>query len=278
MVTRAVMGLSTDLQKLVHDRLRTVLKAGKQLGGGKKSEVSVHKIRVLLRRLDSLLGLLIDLKTDKKLKKAVKVQNKLRKSLGKVRAVDVHREGWKKRTDGKAYAHVIDRELGLLREKALAGFLKKFDRARMQKAARKLEKAVRSLPAAAVGMTLKDRLEGLVERITEHRAELHEVRLDIKRLRYCLEELARLRGQDPAGREDVAFLKEMQEELGQINDDETLSAFLREWRKEKGGAWSRTAAAGVEKIAEEAAKEAAVARRRWQKFWPARRQRLRGLL
>lgn len=262
-----------DLQELVHGRLRDVLKAAKQVGEGKESEASVHKIRVLIRRLDSLFGLFAGVKEDRKLKKAIKRQNKLRKSLGKVRELDVHRGAWKEWSKGKAYGAAVDREIAGRREKALRRFLEGFDRDRIRKTVRKMEKAV-------AGRSFSNgKLPDLVERILSPRVGqkdgLHEVRLDIKRLRYSLEELGALRGRDPDGRGDVAFLKELQAELGRINDDEALALFLRKLRRKNAERWSRAVAAGVEKTADDAARRASLERRRWQKLWPQRRRRLK---
>jgi CHAD domain-containing protein len=255
-----------DAPELVHGRFRALLKAARHLDDG-RSEASVHKMRVILRRLDALFGLLKGAGEDRRFQKVLRRQKKLRKRLGRVRDLDVLLARWREWADGRPFFRAVDREVRRRREKALRALLKKFDPDKIRKTARRMEKAV-------AGRKIRADLPSLVRRILSDR-ELHEVRLDVKRLRYSLEQVAEL-GNRPGGR-DVAFLKELQAELGRMNDLESLARYLAKLLKKKGGTWSRAAAAGIEKVADEITNRLKTERHLWDKQWPERRQRLKGM-
>ncbi len=259
-----------DVPALVHGHFRAFLKAAKHLDSGKekgRSEASVHKIRVTLRRLDVLFGLLDGLEDDRKFQKAFRRQKRLRKGLGRVRDMDVHRVQWKEWAERRPCFQAVDQEIVRKREKTLRKFLETFEPEKVRKAARRAGRAV-------TGRKVRADLPSLVNRILGDR-ELHEVRLDVKRLRYSLEQLAELRNRSGDGK--VAFLKELQAELGRMNDLEGLASFLTRLRAKKGEAWSRATAAGVEKAADEIGNRLKTERRLWDKLWPERRKKLKGL-
>src|SRR5262249_9128336 len=118
------------------------------------------------------------------------------------------------------------------------------------------------------------RLQGLVAKVL-HDREIHEVRLDVKRIRYTLEGLEALTGSRKAESRELSFLKELQTVLGSINDLQLMIRFLRKLRRKRADRWSHATAAAVEKTADDLEGHLLEERHRWEKLWPERRKKLK---
>jgi CHAD domain-containing protein len=210
------------------------------------------------------------------LNKALKRYKKVRKALGRIRDFDVHRARWAEWAKGRRHFGAVDKEIVRKREKAMDRFRAEFEWTGLKKAARKLGKAVESGNAKAAASTAegKKRLQTLIDKVLNDR-EIHEVRLDVKRLRYTLEGLEALAGGKKTASRNLPFLKELQGELGDINDLETMTRFLRKLRRKRADRWDHATAAAVEKSADDLDGRLLEERHRWDKLWPERRRRLK---
>jgi CHAD domain-containing protein len=272
-----------DFSGKIRGYLKKLLKEVAHLDPDEEDErtvAAVHKMRVLSRRLDSLFGLVEGPEVDRKLQKALKIQKKFRKRLGTIRDWDVRRFHWKEWAAGHVDFAAVEKEIERRREKALEEFRVERDGSGLRKSVRRMEKASRHWDFSKKALrpeALRKRLRFLLNKILKDR-ELHEVRLDVKKLRYTLEGVEAITGHkaDRDGRES-SFLKEIQSELGYMNDMASMAAFLRELKKKRSDRWSRSVAVAVEKSADDVENRLLVERHRWEKLWPERRKRLKEL-
>lgn len=124
------------------------------------------------------------------------------------------------------------------------------------------------LPAATVipGLVRKPwrslarRVKGLGDAPTD--AELHDVRIRTKRVRYAAEAVAPLLGRE--ARRFAAAAADLQEVLGELNDAVVAEAWLRDWARRSRsipGAFAAGELAGLERAAGEQC------RSRWRRTW-----------
>lgn len=265
------------MKERIRTHLKDLLKEAAHLRPGEDEERTVkaiHKTRVLSRRLEALVSLLSGPEEDPALHKALKRYKKVRKALGRVRECDVHRAHWAEWAQGRPHFAVVDREIRRKREKLLDRFLAEFDWSGLWKAAKKLGKAVEKREDRPASVTARRRLAVLVNKILKEK-EIHEVRLDVKRLRYTLEGLEALAGGRKTEMRKIQFLKELQSELGTINDLETMIEFLRKLRRKRADRWNHAMSAAVEKTADDLEGRLMAERHRWDKLWPQRKKNLR---
>jgi Uncharacterized conserved protein len=214
---------SADLPELT----RKFLKSSKRLAEEKGEESAVHKFRVQSRRLEMYSRYHPELEENPKWEKILKKLKALRRRLGKIREIDVHRGLWKELAGGSRCYQALDRKLSRDREKALENVLDKFDvKAIAEQTAERLEKLgpVKKEQAPSSERLIK-RFEKVFE--SERRFEkkrrlddLHRVRIAIKKLRYSLEPLLEKMG--PQMATFLSWLKKMQDQLGRVHDLVTL--------------------------------------------------------
>lgn len=277
---RRIQARRGQLKRRIQEHLKDLLKEASHLRPGEdegRTAKAIHKTRVLSRRLEALAGLWGPDK-DETFDKALKRYKKVRKALGEIREHDVHRAQWAEWAAGRRYFGVVDKEILRKREKALDRFLTDFEWSGLKKAVRKLGKAVEEAQAGTPASTAEGKrlLQELAAKIFSDR-EIHDVRLDLKKLRYTLEGLEALAGgrKTKAANRNLVFLKELQAELGRINDLETMTRFLRKLRKKRADRWDHATGAAVEKTADELDARLLEERHRWDKLWPERRKKLK---
>lgn len=248
-------------------------------GDEERTSKAIHKTRVLSRRLEALVGLLRGPKRDESFDKALKRYKKVRKALGKIREYDVHRGHWEESAKGRTYFAAVDKEIARKRGKALDRFLSDFKWSGFRKAARKLGKAVEARGAGSPTSPAEGRrrLQHLVAKVVQDR-EIHEVRLDVKKIRYTLEGLEALAGSRKSESRNLTFLKELQSELGLLNDLELMVRFLRKLRRKRADRWDHATSAAVEKTADDLEGRLMEERHRWNKLWPERRKKMREIV
>lgn len=267
-----------DLREVVSGYLKDLRKEADLIwkdGSRDRTKKSVHRIRVLSRRLDALLG---TVGKERRLNKILKKNRELRKRLARIRELDVHGETWADLSSGKSYFKPVLETIQNERKKRLQGLTKKFEWKAFRKAAKKAEKKVfqsTSLSAEVRARALEAQLAEGLKRILHRPKDLHRFRIDVKRVRYGFEGLATALGS--AAGVDLSWFKEMQTELGRIHDDVMLRDFLRQLARDPAGRWDRVTAAGVEKARDELKSRVQKATRAWESRWSERRRHLAAL-
>jgi CHAD domain-containing protein len=111
-----------------------------------------------------------------------------------------------------------------------------------------------------------------VDRRLHGAGEIHELRIEGKKLRYALEIFAPV-FPDRATRKCTVALERLQEQLGEFTDHAAAADRLRRWLRQDGVEAARTAVVALRKAE---SIDADRARRRFEKWWsPARRRSLR---
>jgi CHAD domain-containing protein len=229
----------------------------RRLGSARRGDVGgIHQARVATRRLREALPLLPSNGPRRRIGEAVR---KLTQALGPVRELDVSLEGLREleRTHPQWQAALAcAREMMIDDRRAALAFairrIDKWDPSRLRKAARRAGKA--TVQAGAARESRTDRL-ALLRRRAARRAErlrnaiehaagvylpdrLHVVRIAVKKLRYVLETYqqmterpsARRAARTPSARSttgQIAVLRQVQDLLGRLHDQEMLTLRLR---------------------------------------------------
>lgn len=219
---------------------------------------NVHQLRVATRRIDAVLRLFAALYPPRRLKKARKQVRRLRQAARQVRDLDVLLDRLQPSDDPDADLSALGAELRLRRDDAmhtLRRALRKGRRRRLRSRFRRLLSEVDShgplagkAPGELAGVLLRphrDAFQAAAAADLSDTAALHRFRLQGKRLRYMLELLW---GDKAAGAaaEFTQFLKDLQEQLGNINDYASAAELL-------GGIANETEDAGVQSQARQLA-------------------------
>jgi len=222
----------------------------------------LHQVRVASRRVRAVLDL-VDRDLYPAYDRQARKLRKLTQALGGPREMDVHAlllERLAPRLSGTpagaALEHVLE-QFGAVLGKARAGMLKDLDRLSLKRLGQVLEVPSLANPFAPGELEtgawecLTPWLEkallpmpGLVDR--EDATALHQVRIDVKRLRYALEILAPAFAAEPTG--PLRLLKAFQTALGDHHDLATLAARLEELRDGLAARNRPALAAGLETI------------------------------
>ncbi len=227
-------------------RLRAVSERGDALRKGKGDEVeNVHQLRVGTRRAGAAIQIFQDVLEEDRAAKTRKRLKRLRKAAGAARDCDVHRMRFAQiddRIDEQSAERLapalrfLDRTLAEQRDEAMAGLQKTLDRidpTRLAKDARKLRRSIDAGPGGSLESTCRRTTPGLVrsvhmaaERDLRDYDNLHQLRIELKRLRYAMEIFAPCLD-DEQERSILSTLKEIQDRLGAINDTQNIIARLR---------------------------------------------------
>ncbi len=245
---------------------RLLKRAGDGGLGVKESEKAVHALRVSTRRATAALCVFDGVVEKSDARKAMKRLRRIRRAAGEVRDLDVQAAllaGAAKRFEGDARRAL--RELAgrarKQRREALAGVAKLAEKWPRGELREKTDRLVERLGEGGGGMfavVARGAMEREVGRVREASGEdlreidrLHELRLELKRLRYTME-IAGPCMEKERRAEGLAKLAGVQRMLGEINDDTILVARLR---AVKGAAKAERSALGavVEEIARELA-------------------------
>lgn len=188
----------------------------KRLGSpatAKPSRQSVHKLRIAARRARAALWILERGSVRIRAKKLSQRLHALGRALGKVRELDVAIE------DAKTYG-LDPSGLKVLRKTERRRLQKTLRRARFKRLSREIA-AVAVKTKSRTGLGFEDAAGALLDRLHRwHRmtskkdAELHRIRIAMKKIRYCLE----------ATRRPVSPLQKLQEAIGKAHDLEVLEA------------------------------------------------------
>ena len=210
----------------------------------KRDPIALHQARVAMRRLRSAFSLFRPVIADREFERLREELRWFTNQLGDARNLDV----LLKRLQGKdsdAAAEALRRVLEERREQAYAGVIEALASVRLRRLMLDLVAWIeigewRSANAAAARPMEKFAVKQLDKRWRKVKAggralaELdpeprHQLRIQIKKLRYAVEFLASLQAGDEAAAARKAFLsalEEMQEQLGELNDVQTAHELL----------------------------------------------------
>ena len=208
-------------------------KAVRRLKGVKGDIEPLHRMRVALRRLKTVLSDLKDVMSRRQLEGPLEGVKLLLGILGHARDMDTKIEFLEVMAvspRAKAYAagiREIMEELAEDRAEVQPKILKAFDRARREQAFRMLERLHPDLEAADITLDewAKNRVTVRLEKMlrwepyvkkSRREKELHQMRIAAKNLRYCLENMEPL-----YGKQVLAYVKaamEVQASLGEVHN------------------------------------------------------------
>jgi CHAD domain-containing protein len=190
----------------------------------------VHQLRVATRRIDAVLHLFEPLYPPRRLKKARKQVRRVRRSARQVRDLDVLLDGLPRSGEPGDGLSALAAELRLRRDDAmreLRRVLRKRRRRRLQVRLTRLRPVSdadgplsREQPVESTAMLMRPCVAAFQTAASADLSDtsaLHRFRLQSKQLRYTLELLWGTRNSG-ATAEFTQLLKDLQEELGQIND------------------------------------------------------------
>jgi CHAD domain-containing protein len=236
--TAARLSLDAVARRLLRKRLRRLQREMRRCARGPGEPESVHQLRVATRRLDAVLRLFEPLYSPRRLKKARKQVRRLRQAARQVRDLDVLLEKLALSDDGAHDLSALTAELRLRRDDAMCELhraLRKRRRKRLRDQIARLRPVLDSreslpgeLPFESAGMLLRPCIAAFQSAAAadlSDTAALHRFRLHGKRLRYTLELLWGAK-ETGAAAELTRFLKDLQEQLGQINDHASASDIL----------------------------------------------------
>lgn len=252
--------------------LSRLLKLVKKLKVSQGQEERIHKIRVQSRRLVTHFHLKNISPKNKKLQRFLRRIRELRRRLGAVREMDVHIALWKRLAKDEPGFPGVYQELQSQRECQLKKFLKDWDPAALKRSLPPKE-YFKSSKTIFPRRKIQNRIDGILKAQKEYQINLrlkfiHRVRIEVKKLRYSLEEV---RGDLPVKLDSQLFLlKAMQDELGYIRDLETLIEELDKIKKKKKDS-NLKARAGVEKMQDKIQGAIAEGLGRWEEQWLERK-------
>jgi CHAD domain-containing protein len=233
-------------ERLICDRLETLLahyQPAAECPGD--DDEAVHQLRVSSRRLTAALQTLQPLLPDPPRKKLIRNLKAVRRAAGLARDLDVFRERVKfsefslKR---KARNRVL-KFLNQRRKAAQKPLRKAFRKWPPAKLTRRVDALLTTVPSESGHLPVygSDLVDAAVGRFSadspaafETAAELHQLRIGAKRLRYTLETLLDLQAipqRDRAGRL-LDELKQIQDRLGSINDHAVSQRRLNSWAED----------------------------------------------
>lgn len=259
---------------------RRLLKAAKRLGAHEASEEAVHKFRVCARRLAMYSRLAAKLENHAQWQRLARKLGEARRRLGPVRDLDVHRKAWQELSDNKACGPILREYFVGQRELFLKKVQKKSDPLRLAEQLLSVSKKIRALDLKSPSISQARKRFAKVfraqERFEKKRrlADLHRVRIQVKKLRYSLDPLTKQIG--PGSAVFIRRLKAVQEQLGQVHDFETLAGELR--RVLGVGQVSIEASAEVEALIERLKKNIASGVELWRSSWPRHRRAFQSFL
>lgn len=231
---------------VLSERIRDVLKAARRIPRAKDSDAkavrSVHALRVATRRADAALVAFEDVIPARRASILTKKLGKVRKAAGQARDLDVLREvfteiGRRPDAPSKDATKLILNTLTRARARSGARLRDLIQTSSIDAVRTAGEKLVRSIkngtaPAsltdvarAAVGVHVRGVRKAAGKDLTDLE-RLHDLRLEIKGLRYVLEIFGSCFSSDLRTRH-YPLLAELQAHLGAINDACTLVDFLR---------------------------------------------------
>lgn len=253
---------------------------GKQLNKGHNPVRSVHRVRVLTRRLDAIYRLNGALRQNKRYRRLKKANRVLRKRLACIRELDIHIRHWKALVQSESYAHEVLNIMKKQRRKQLNGFIRRERLKMFLKSARELKRFQvddASFEHDEMAESLKGHMRQIFYNDQSYKETLdhnfiHQERIAIKKLRYDLEEVQSLIGADY--QQAVAALKEIQDELGSINDLETFYHYLRFIRRIKRHKLSPAARKGLKRVGIHIQSVRELCIREWERNWSERKRNL----
>lgn len=252
----------------------------KQLRSGRNSVRSVHRARVLTRRLDAVYRLNRSLRQNKRYRRLKRANKNMRKRLGCVRELDIHIKQWKALVNSESYAHEVLRHMKKHRQRNLEGFIKRkrfkiFLRTAQQLKRHQVDDVVFKQQELADSLLCHVRQIFQYDhsyKATFDHNYIHQERLATKKMRYDLEEVQLLMGADY--RQAVAVLKAIQDELGSINDLETFYQYLHFMRRIKRHKLSSEACKGLKRVATHIQAVRDLCVKEWERNWSARKSQL----
>jgi CHAD domain-containing protein len=286
--TTSLPPLCESVRRLLTARRDAVLERLKDVaqGRGERAE-AVHQLRVSTRRADAALEFCLPWLPEKKTARLRSKLAKLRKATGRVRDCDVlkklirqaplkyrHelREGLK--AERKRVERRLGKMTGKLRRKSghARDWNKVLDAVEWETTSDvRMEPPFLPWAADQFGLWLEDFLRAMTGAMQSF-GELHAFRLSGKRLRYALELLPAEHGRE-AAEELMAFLKQLQDRIGAICDQEALRQAIEDQSKQA----KKKAAAKLEKDEEAAARREDSLFRALQNDWASLVSRLGGL-
>lgn len=184
---------------------------------------NVHRLRTAIRRVEAVL-LEVSPELDRNQRKLLKLLTRLRRRAGRVRDIDVQITALRalKVSDAPGRKTRILAALADLRAIREKKFLKALDRATVIEVRKRLNRVDRELlienapNPLVVASRIFDRVTKESQTLNE--ASLHQYRIKGKRARY----IAELAGDAPEAQRFVAYLKQLQDVLGEWHDWLTL--------------------------------------------------------
>lgn len=202
----------THLIRYLKEQTRLLKRLGSP-AGAKPSRRSVHELRIATRRARAALWILERGSVRIRSKKLSRRLHALGRALGKVRELDVAVE------DAKTYG-LDPSGLKALRKTERRRLQKTLRQARFRRLSRELEAvAVKTKSRTGPGFeeaagALLDLLHRRLRTSSKKEAELHRIRIAMKKIRYCLE----------AARRPTKPLQKLQDAIGKAHDLEVLEA------------------------------------------------------
>jgi len=257
------------------------LKTAKRLRKCKGQEKEIHKFRVHSRRLAMYAHLIPGLEKKPEWKKLLKKTRELRKRLGGIREIDVHRSLWKDLAEGSRVRQALERYFTQERKDDLKKILTKVDFKEIGKEAlARLEKTgvvEEKKPSMA---KLRKRFEKVFRAQRRYKNkrrldDLHQVRIALKKLRYTLEPLQEQMGQESV--KLISQLKQMQDELGRVHDLATLRNELNRLKLGRSDA-KRLPVDDLQKVSAKIRTAIEAGKKAWQAAWEGHEIQLRALM
>jgi CHAD domain-containing protein len=258
--------------------IKQLIKILDRLEDPRHQEAGIHKFRVQSRRLEETLRLNRWLKEEKTCRLVLRQMRELRKRLGQVREEDVHIELCRKLAKGQRCLQPVLRQIKKSRDKRFEKFLKKIDLRLFKNALKGIPK-IQKKSLIPRRMISSPNISRRIDRIfryyrdyqRNHRmASIHMIRIEVKKLRYSLEVLQRYFPH----RLDVFIsrLKELQDELGQLHDLETLGDELSRLEEKMGQSWNEATLKGIKRMNQKVKRNIEAELMRWNRRWPRRQK------
>lgn len=264
---------------------RQLRKAAKRFQSSPGQEEAIHRLRIASRRLETFFRLSPDfeeIEEDRNLRRIFRKNRKLRKRLAAVRDLDVHIRQWNQMARGRLFTRPI---LDLLKEKRnrrTGKILERSDISIIRRALKKLER--KTYPALRLDpKVFSERVGRRIERIFENDEKyrrtrdidhIHRLRIDLKRLRYSLEQSQEF---SPRFVPFLPSLKKMQDHLGHLHDLETFGELLKSVEKARNH-FEKSALEGIRTIRGKARSAFQEDLSSWNRLWRSRKETIQKIL